>query len=180
MKEQLILKTKDWIEKWVIGLNLCPFAKLPFVQNKIRYVVFEEDSAAEFSKILWSELSFLANETTEGIETTFLIHPRLGVNFDDYLDLCEWANGHLEALELTGVIQIAEFHPQYQFAGTQPAAPENFTNSSPYPMLHLLKETSITNAVNYFPTIADIPQKNIDLLNQMGLERIQKMLNGLK
>lgn len=180
MKEQLILKTKEWIEKWVIGLNLCPFAKKPFLQNKIRYVVYEKESTEEFSKILWSELSFLTNESTDGIETTFLIHPQLGVNFEDYLDLCEWANEHLEALELTGVIQIAEFHPNYQFAGTNPEDPENYTNRSPYQMLHLLKEESVTRAVHHNPSVDEIPQKNIDLLNQIGLGSIQKMLKDLK
>lgn len=176
MKEELILKTKDWIEKWVIGLNLCPFAKGPFIQNKIKFEVYEGHSIEVFSKILWSELSFLANEPSDGIETTFLIHPQLGILFEDYLDLCEWANEHLETLELTGIIQIAEFHPQYQFANTHSEDSENYTNRSPFPMLHLLKESSITRAVQQHPNIEGIPQKNIDLLNQMGIDRIQRML----
>ena len=176
MKEHLILKTKEWIEKWVIGLNLCPFAKAPFIQDKIRYVVYENQSTEEFSRILWNELFFLANESAEGIETTFLIHPQLGIEFEDYLDLCEWANGQLEALELSGVIQIAEFHPSYQFAGTNRDDPENYTNRSPYQMMHLLKEESVTSAVEHYPSVDEIPQKNINLLNQMGIERIQKII----
>jgi hypothetical protein len=179
MKEQLILKTKDWIENWVIGLNLCPFAKSPFTHNKIKFLAYEGESIEEFSRVLWRELSFLADEPSDGIETTFLIHPQLGVNFENYLDLCEWANGHIKALELVGQIQIAEFHPHYQFASTLPDAPENFTNRSPFPMLHLLKEASITKAVDLYPNVEEIPQKNIDLLNQMGIDRIQKMLKDL-
>lgn len=179
MKEELILKTKNWIEKWVIGLNLCPFAKAPFIQNKIKFEVYEGNSLDEFSRILWSELTFLANEPSDGIETTFLIHPYLGIHFDDYLDLCEWANGHLKALELNGVIQIAEFHPQYQFANTLPEDSENYTNRAPFPMLHLLKEASISRAVQQYPNIDEVPQKNINLLNQMGIERIQNMLKEM-
>jgi hypothetical protein len=167
-RQQILASTKAWLEKAVIGLNLCPFAKAVHVKNQIRYTISEANSAEALLGDLIFELEFLSKANPAHVETTLLIHPCVLTDFLDYNDFLGVADAALEDLGLTGIIQIASFHPQYQFAGTAPDEIENFTNRSPYPILHLLRETSIEHAVEAFPDASDIFEKNMDTLRRLG------------
>jgi hypothetical protein len=168
--------TRKWLEKVVLGLNLCPFAKRPYTRETIRYVVLISESPSDLSEMLEVELTFLAESDPEELETTLLIHPNCLLDFNDYNDYLEDADQLLVDLELEGEIQIASFHPQYQFADTEPEDPENYTNRSPYPMLHLLREDSISWAVDTFPEAENIPEQNIAMMNKLGIEKIKALL----
>lgn len=172
-----ITDTKNWIEKMVIGLNLCPFAKQPFRANKIRYVVVEgtlEDLVAALVK----EMKMLVVTEAKEIETTLIIHPYLLTDFYDYNDFLGIADAILEQELLEGIVQIASFHPKYQFAGTKPEAAENYTNRSPYPMLHLLREASLEQVLEHYPEPELIPERNVALLNNLGLAKIKNILES--
>ena len=166
--EQIVVATRTWLEKAVIGLNLCPFAKP--VKNRIRYAVSEADSPEALRADLVDELQTLAEADPEEIETTLLIHPRVLSDFLDYNDFLEVADETLEDLDLVGEIQIASFHPRYQFAGTEPDDIENYTNRSPYPMLHLLREASVEAAVDSHPDTHKINERNVETMRALGHE----------
>jgi hypothetical protein len=165
---QIVAATVQWLERAVIGLNLCPFAKAVHVKKQIRYVVSAATSAGELRADLQRELELLAQTPAAEIETTLLIHPRVFDDFLDYNDFLAEANAVLAALELVQQFQIASFHPRYQFAGTQPDDIDNYTNRSPFPMLHVLREASVTQAVQAFPDAAKIFTKNIETLRRLG------------
>jgi hypothetical protein len=173
----IIRKTRDWVEHFVIRLNLCPFAKKVFDEEKIRYVVLNSHKIADLTKMLLDELFFLNKTNPSRIETTLLICPNLLQDFGKFNDYLAIADEILIEMSLIGEIQIASFHPQYQFAGTQPNDPENYTNRSPYPMLHLLREESIEKALKNFPHPEEIPKKNIEKMNQLGLEKLKNWKN---
>jgi hypothetical protein len=166
--DEVVAATRAWIEKAVIGLNLCPFAKAVYVKNQVRYTV----SAARTSDALLDDLvralRALAETPPEEIDTTLLIHPQVFGDFLDYNDFLEVADASVEELGLTGVLQVASFHPQYQFAGTAPDDITNCTNRSPYPMLHILREASVEAAVASFPDTKSIYQKNIETMRSLG------------
>lgn len=168
--EEIIAATQDWLEKAVIGLDLCPFARAVHVRNQIRYVVSDaetpEDLLADLNRELWA----LTTADPEAIDTTLLIHPRIFNDFLDYNDFLDDAEAAVALLDLEGVIQVASFHPQYQFAGTGPNDVENFTNRSPYPMLHLLREASVERAVAAFGDASEIFEKNIETMRRLGPE----------
>src|SRR5262245_29816680 len=138
--------TRRWIASMVIGLNLCPFAERVFTAGKIRYVVTDARNEEALCSDLTGELETLAHSPITRVETTLLIHPSALGNFADYNDFLGVADRLLGELGLCGTIQIASFHPDYRFAGTEPDAVENYTNRSPYPMLHLLREQRISEA----------------------------------
>lgn len=165
---EVIDTTRRWLEKAVIGLNLCPFAKSVHVKNQIRYAVSDAESPEELHRDLVAELEILRHASPEEIDTTLLIHPRLLNDFLDYNDFLAIADATLEEAGLEGQIQIASFHPQYQFADTQAEDIENFTNRSPYPLLHLLREASIDRAVAAFPDAGDIFNRNMETMRQLG------------
>jgi hypothetical protein len=166
--DAIIARTRVWIERAVIGLNLCPFAKAVYVKERIRYVV----SAAELPEVLLAELEreleHLAATPAEEIDTTLLIHPRILTDFLDFNDFLDVADEALERLELEGELQVASFHPQFQFADTQPDEITNFTNRSPYPTLHLLREASVDAAVASFPEADEIYLRNMQALRRLG------------
>jgi len=166
--EEIVEATKEWLEKVVIGLNLCPFAKP--VQNRIRYAFSGAETPEALQRDLAEELRILAAADPDEIETTLLIHPRVLTDFLDYNDFLDVADDTLADLELVGEIQIASFHPEYQFAGTGPDDVENYTNRSPYPMLHLLREASVDRAVAAFPDASRIYERNIETLRALGHE----------
>jgi hypothetical protein len=182
--DAIIEATRRWISSVVIGLNLCPFAGRVFQAGLIRYVVSDASDSEGLRTDLAAELAFLAtppNFSTRlpaaAIETTVLIHPHTLERFDDYcyfLDVV--ANSLIRSQGLRGVIQIASFHPQFQFAGADPAAVENYTNRSPFPMLHLLREQSISAAAEANrDELIEIPKRNIAKLRLLGLENILAM-----
>lgn len=171
----IIANTQQWLERAVIGLNLCPFAKAVHVHGRIRYVVSNAKHIDGLLEELDRELLTLNEADPAVCETTLLIHPQLLQDFLDYNDFLEIAEGVVEELELDGILQIASFHPQYQFEGTEPDDIENYSNRAPYPTLHLLRESSIERAVESFPDIAGIYERNVQTLRQLGLEGWKKL-----
>jgi uncharacterized protein len=170
----VVAQTKNWIESIVIALDLCPFAKFPFQQDLIRYVVAKSDTEVDLLNHFHEELLMLYENDKTAIETTLIIIPEGWADFMDYLDLVELAQEVLEELELEGVIQIASFHPDYQFEDLDEVDVRNYTNRSPYPMIHLLREDSVTHAVDTYPNVEQIPDVNQDKLLQLGLDFFKK------
>jgi hypothetical protein len=152
----------------VIGLNLCPFAENPYRGNRVRFHISEQRSAAGLLEDLRSELSQLALADPEDRETTLLIHPWVLSDFIEYNDFLEVCDEAVLQLDLEGVLQVASFHPQYQFSGSQPDDIENYTNRSPYPMLHLLREASVERAVAAVGDTEQIYRRNIRTLRALG------------
>ena len=164
----VIAATVEWIEKAVIGLNLCPFARAVHAGGRIRYFVTEAATPEALVEVLVDELSLLAAADPADIETTLLIHPRALRDFLDYNEFLDVADAAVEHLALTGVVQVASFHPQYQFAGTAADDIDNYTNRSPYPTLHLLREDSVERAVAAHPDTDRIFENNIETLRRLG------------
>ena len=160
--------TRTWLERAVIGLQLCPFARAVYVNEQVRYAVSDASTTEALREVLERELRTLAQTDPSVIDTTLLIHPQVLTDFLDYNDFLDIAEQTVEALELEGVVQIASFHPAYQFAGTARGDVTNFTNRSPYPMLHLLREASVSRAVEAFPDAPNIYQRNIDTMRRLG------------
>jgi uncharacterized protein len=167
-KDRVIADTRRWIEKAVIGLRLCPFAAAPFARNQIRYRVSAQRSAEGLARELERELVYLHTAELERCETSLLIHPHVLTSFADYNQFLDEADATIAKLELRGELQIASFHPAYQFAGSAPNDVHNYTNRSPYPMLHLLRESSVTRAVNGYPAIGEIGERNMATLRELG------------
>jgi hypothetical protein len=159
--------TVQWLEKAVIGLNLCPFAKAVHVKQQIRWVVSPAVDEAALLEILRAELALLRDTDPQTLDTTLLIHPYVLEDFLAYNDFLSAADALLEELALDGTIQIASFHPQYQFAGTAANDITNCTNRSPFPMLHLLREASVARAVAATPDAAQIFKRNMDTLRRL-------------
>ena len=160
--------TRAWVEHAVIGLNLCPFAKAVQVKGLVRYVCSDALDAAALLAALRTELQRLADTTIDELETTLLVHPAVLQDFLDYNDFLAEADALLVEMGLDGTLQIASFHPQYQFAGTHADDIDNATNRSPHPTLHLLREASIERAVAAFPEAASIYEANQRTLREMG------------
>lgn len=166
--EAVIAATREWIEKAVIGLNLCPFAKAVYLRNQVRFVVSRAPHLDGFLEDLDRELDFLAAADPEAVDTTLLIHPTLLPDFLDFNDFLQLAEAAVGEHGLEGVIQIASFHPRYQFEGTEPDDMGNYTNRAPFPTLHLLREASIARAVAAFPDAEAIYERNIETLEKLG------------
>lgn len=166
--DPIIAATREWLEKAVIGLNLCPFAKAVYLKNQVRFVVSSAPHLDGLLEDLDRELDFLAAADPDKADTTLLIHPSLLPDFLDFNDYLQLAEAAVAEHQLEGVIQIASFHPQFQFADTAPDDMENYTNRAPYPTLHLLREASIEKAVAAFPEAATIYQRNIATLDKLG------------
>ncbi|HEY2785935.1 MAG TPA: DUF1415 domain-containing protein [Fimbriiglobus sp.] len=173
--EDPIAVTRQWVRDFVIGLNLCPFAKKPFDAGRIRFVATDVEGEGDLLEVLDMELKLLATSPREAIETTILIHPRALLDFLDYNDFLHAANRRLKNLGYAGVIQIASFHPRYQFADTTPDDVTNYTNRSRYPMLHLLREESITEVAGNPEVLAGIPGRNVELLRNMRPETVRRL-----
>jgi len=166
--DEAVVATRVWLEKAVIGLNLCPFAKAVHAGNQIRYVLSEAQTPETLLADLARELRTLVEADPAEVETTLLIHPHVLDDFLDYNDFLDIVDAAVEDLGLTGTIQVASFHPQYRFADTEPDAIENYSNRSPYPMLHLLREESVERAVAAFPDAGNLPNRNIETLRRIG------------
>ena len=166
--EAAIADTIVWLERAVIGLNLCPFAKAVHVKGQIRYVLSEASTPEALAEDLLRELEFLAQASAELVDTTLLIHPQVLTDFLDFNDFLEVADGLVDELQLDGILQVASFHPQFQFEGTEPDDISNYSNRSPYPTLHLLREDSVERAVAAFPDELVIAETNITTLEKLG------------
>jgi hypothetical protein len=158
----------------VVGMNLCPFAKRELVKQRVRFTVTEAATEDELLQALQAELELL--DADSSIETTLLIHPAVLGDFLDYNQFLDIADALLLQMELDGVYQVASFHPDYQFGGTAPWEAENYTNRAPYPILHLLREESLDRVLGDNPDADEIPQRNIDLMNSMGEEKLKALL----
>lgn len=180
--EEAIAATKLWLERAVIGLNLCPFAKSVQVKNQIRYVVSAAQTPDELLRDVLKEFEVLAEATRDKIDTILLIHPHVLTDFLEYNDFLEVVDAALEEIDLADDLQVASMHPQYQFADTEFDDITNYTNRSPYPTLHILREASIDEAVAAFPEAEQIFEKNIETMrrlghegwNELGLAEVQK------
>jgi hypothetical protein len=166
--ERVVAATRSWLEKAVLGLRLCPYAAAPYRREQIRYAVSEQRSASGLVRELGRELEYLHAVDPLLCETTLLIHPYVLMDFGDYNQFLGEAEATVHVLGLEGVLQIASFHPAYRFAGTEPADVENNSNRSPYPMLHLLREASVTRAVTEFPAAREIVDRNRVTLRELG------------
>ena len=171
-----VAATRTWLERAVIGLNLCPFAKAVHIKDQVRFFVSAASTPEELTADLIQELLYLVSADPAVLETTLLIHPHALQDFLDFNDFLEVVEQALVDLELDGEIQVASFHPKYQFAGSAPDDIENYTNRAPYPTLHLLREASIDAAVLAFPDAADIFDKNIRTMQQLGHEGWRHLL----
>lgn len=160
--------TRRWLERAVIGLNLCPFARAPYVRGQLRIAVSDARDTETLALDLHAELERLRDTDIATLETTLLVHPHVLQDFLDYNDFLDIADALLEELDLDGEVQVASFHPDYQFADAAPDDIENHTNRSPYPVLHLLREDSISRAVDAVPDTDAIYERNIATLRALG------------
>lgn len=171
-----IVATRRWLERAVIGLNLCPFAKAVVAKGQVRYVLSTATTPDALLEELAYELVRLQQTEPDQVDTTLLIHPQVLTDFLDYNDFLDTADAAVEALELEGEIQVASFHPDYQFADTAYDDVGNCSNRSPYPMLHLLREASVERAVAAFPDPEVIVERNLETLDKLGIEGWRKLL----
>ena len=170
-----VAATRLWMQRAVIGLQLCPFAAAVYVNERIRYSVSDQHSTIGLREDLSAELQFLHDADAQQCETTLLIHPRALQEFGDYNEFLSEADAAVAAMGFEGELQIASFHPAYQFHGTSPQAVENCTNRSPYPMLHLLREASIERALRAVADPDEIYRRNIRTLRGLGHEGWRKL-----
>jgi hypothetical protein len=181
MDQQAVIGvTRRWVSSVVIGLNLCPFARRVFAADKIRYVVSLAENESGLLEDLAREVKDLASSPVSALETTLLIHPRVLGPFLRYNDFLDAGERLIEELGQRGSIQLASFHPDYRFAGTDPAAVENYTNRSPYPMLHLLREESISAVAGDPDELLEIPRRNVETLRRLGLEKVLAKLKAVE
>ena len=178
LQNRMVQDTLRWLERAVIGLNLCPFAKAVYVKGQVHCTVSQASNLEALRDDLLQALKDLVAHEPDERDTTLLIIQNLLQDFVDYNDFLNVADDCLLALDLEGEIQIASFHPQYQFAGTDEDDITNFTNRSPYPTLHLIREASIDRAVAAFPDAEDIFEANMATMNQLGLQGWQDLNVG--
>ncbi len=166
--------TMNWVQSIVVGLSLCPFAKQSIIENRLsERVVLAEDPEIILAELL-SEIKQL--EQNLKLESSLVTIPNGPSNFQSYLDLLDQANNLLNLSGYEGIYQLASFHPSYQFAGTDANAPENYTNRSPYPVFHIIREDALTEAIDNFPNIEDVPNSNIDKMNKLGIQKLKELL----
>lgn len=175
--KEIISQTKSWLEQTVIGHNFCPFAAQPFLQDRIRYWLLQGKNPEEHLEILVREMEYL--HAHPEIETSLLILPAALGDFHEYLDFLEIAMALLAEQGYEGVFQLASFHPHYKFAGSEEDDAANFTNRSPYPMLHLLREESVEKAIDSHPDPEAIPERNIAHAQEIGADVFRKILIDL-
>lgn len=168
--DRVIAATRKWLEEAVIGLQLCPFAAAPYLNDRVRYRVSAQRSSVGLLEELSDELQTLQDADPLQCETTLLIHPLVLTDFRDYNDFLDECDAAVTELGFEGELQVASFHPLYQFAGTGAQDIENYTNRSPYPMLHLLREDSVARAAESFPLIDTIGARNKETLRRLGHE----------
>lgn len=174
--ETIIARTRCWIERVVVEMNICPFARKPYEGGKVRYVVSAAEQPEDLLSEMQRELELLRETDAGEIETTVLIHPHVLNDFLDYNDFLGVVDALIEDGGYAGEFQVASLHPDYQFAGTQPDAAENYTNRSPYPILHLLREAELARAIAGYARPDKIPERNIATLERIGAARMKEIL----
>lgn len=168
--------TRTWIEKVVIGLNLCPFAKREIANERVRFTLSNANTEEDLLLQLLDEFNTLASQLD--IETSLLIHPHVLDDFYNYNEFLHTANALLAEQGFEGVFQLASFHPNYQFADVSKDDASNYTNRSPYPMLHILREESLSKAIDAFPDVEGIPARNVALTQEIGAEKLRGLLRA--
>ncbi len=176
--DEVALATQNWVERVVIDLNLCPFAKREWLSDKVRVHVATANDAESLVHALVVELALL-NRNSE-IETTLLVHPDAMSDFDEFNQFLAFADAVIEQMQLQGEFQVASFHPDYRFEGTEYDDAENFTNRSPFPMLHILREASLERVIEAHADTQSIPVRNINLLRELGLNHMRTLLDDCK
>lgn len=176
LANNIIKHTKHWLSSFIIDYNICPFAKREYEKSSIHYAVIESTDIALCLELLIKECERLDSETT--IATTLLIFPKILTDFDDYLDFLSLADSLLIDQQYEGTYQLASFHPDYCFDGENIEDPANYTNRSPYPMLHLIREVSLEKALDTYPNPEKIPDRNIILTRELGLKKLQSLLQN--
>ena len=178
--DEVIEATRRWVAGTVVELNLCPFAAAPMKAGRIRYVVCHESGADGIYRALLKELETLYDLPEETAETCLLIVPAGLESFTEYLALLDAAEAAIPEAGLEGVFQLASFHPDYRFQGCDERDPANYTNRSPFPMFHLIREASLERALEQCPEPEKIPERNMALLREMGLEAMQQRLRACR
>lgn len=177
-EEQVIKVTNHWVKDFVIDLNLCPFAGQVFNEKTIHYKVCLEKESQTLLEILIMEIEYLRQN--DSIATGFLIHPNVLNDFSAYNQFFDNIDFVMKGLGFNGEFQIASFHPEYQFTDTLVDAVENFTNRSPYPMLHILRESLVSKAIDSYPNVEAIPQRNIQRMKKIGIKELESRLSQFK
>jgi len=170
----VVISVRRWVESVVVDLRLCPFAERELINNRVRFRVTDAANEELLLEALADELRLLGSDSA--VETTLLIHPDLLQDFYDYNQFLDHADRLLVELQLDGIYQIASFHPEYRFAGTDPDDAENYTNRSPYPMLHIIREESLERAIADYPDIDQVPARNVELMYRLGVEKLKGLL----
>ncbi|GAM63204.1 hypothetical protein JCM19232_1351 [Vibrio ishigakensis] len=168
-------ETLQWLKEVVIGLNLCPFAAKPFKKDQIRIAVSEGTSEEEVLETLLQEMLLLDNEPADVLETTLVVIPNFLQDFTDYNFFLDWVDALIKQQGYEGIYQVATFHPDYCFNGCEPEDVENLTNRSPYPVIHLIREESISKVLKHFPAPDSIPDTNIETVSKLTQEELQKL-----
>ncbi len=176
--EDVLLATRLWVERFVIGLNLCPFAGAVAADGRIRYTLSSATDIDVLYQDLLAELAFMVDADPQAVETSVLVHPLVLQDFEQYLDFLEIVDEALEESGLDGILQVASFHPDYQFEGPDAADVSHYTNRSPYPMLHILREDSLSNAIDNYPDPEGIPERNVQKMRDLGLVEILRIQAG--
>lgn len=180
MTQTITSEVNTWLEKVVIGLNLCPFAAKPARNKQIRIAVSEAtDEEALLASIL-TELNTLTSTSVDQLETTLVVVPKMLQDFDDYNLFLNWTDALLKQQQLEGIIQVATFHPNYCFAGCEPEDAENLTNRSPYPIFHLIREDSLEKVLQHYPEPEKIPENNINTVNDLTDEQVNTLFPYLQ
>ena len=164
-----IVATRRWLERAVIGLNLCPFAKAVYVKQQVRFVLSDAATEEALLTDLGEELQRLQAVGPDETDTTLIVHPRVLTDFIDYNDFLDLVDGMIAELDLEGELQVASFHPDYQFADSAFDDPGNCTNRAPYPTLHLLREASLDKAIEAYPDAGVIVERNLKTMAKLGL-----------
>lgn len=174
--EKVVAAVSQWVDTLVVGMNLCPFAKRELVKDRVRFISTDVTTEEALLVLLQAELELLNSDPS--IETTLLIHPEVLQDFYDFNDFLYFTDRLLVEMDLEGIYQIANFHPNYQFGGTEPEDAENYTNRSPYPVLHLIREESLEKAIANHPDVDAIPDRNIALMNELGKDKLQALFQS--
>lgn len=172
-------KTLAWVKDFVVGLNLCPFARPLLASEALRVTVCEANDDEGVAAALLNEIQLIQKASESEVATTLVVFPNALQGFDGYLAFLHGAQQLLEEMGLLGVLQLASFHPDYQFAGEPIESASHFTNRAPFPMIHLLREEMVTRALETYPNPEQIPERNIQKLEDLGLERLQQILTAL-
>lgn len=176
-EEEILLSVRQWVKTFVLEMNLCPFAKYEMLNNRVRFATTAATTVEQLLVSLQDELELLNRDPS--VETTLLIHVHVLQDFYAYNQFLSDADRLLVEMGLDGIYQIASFHPDYQFGGTSPDDAENFTNRSPYPLLHLIREASLERAIAAYPDVEQVPVRNVALMNSLGHNKLQALFASL-